>query len=109
MKKLVLFLMVALATGPVFATSELSRINAQIEQTKQQNKKLTQRVQTSEREVASTKKKLVRAGDAIENDFTIKKLTRGNPTMKRMFAEERLRKEETQARMAPDDSEAPPE
>lgn len=67
MKKLVLFLMVALATGPVRATSELSRINAQIEQTKQQNKKLTQRVQTSEREVASTKKKLVRAGEQVSN------------------------------------------
>ena len=67
MKKLVLFLMVALATGPVFATSELLRINAQIEQTKQQNKKLTQRVQTSEREVASTKKKLVRAGEQVSN------------------------------------------
>lgn len=67
MKKLVLFLMIALATGPVFATSELSRINAQIEQTKQQNKKLTQRVQTSEREVASTKKKLVRAGEQVSN------------------------------------------
>lgn len=67
MKKLVLFLMIALATGPVFAASELSRINAQIEQTKQQNKKLTQRVQTSEREVASTKKKLVRAGEQVSN------------------------------------------
>lgn len=67
MKKLVLFLMIALATGPVFSTSELSRINAQIEQTKQQNKKLTQRVQTSEREVASTKKKLVRAGEQVSN------------------------------------------
>lgn len=67
MKKLVLFLMIALATGSVFATSELSRINAQIEQTKQQNKKLTQRVQTSEREVASTKKKLVRAGEQVSN------------------------------------------
>lgn len=67
MKKLVLFLMIALATDPVFATSELSRINAQIEQTKQQNKKLTQRVQTSEREVASTKKKLVRAGEQVSN------------------------------------------
>lgn len=67
MKKLVLFLMVALATCPVRATSELSRINAQIEQTKAQNKKLTQRVQTSEREVASTKKKLVRAGEQVSN------------------------------------------
>lgn len=67
MKKLVLFLMIALATGPARATSELSRINAQIEQTKQQNKKLTQRVQTSEREVASTKKKLVRAGEQVSN------------------------------------------
>lgn len=57
----------------------------------------------------TSNQKLVRAGDAIENDFTIKKLTRGNPTMKRMFAEERLRKEETQARTTTGDSEAPPE
>lgn len=33
--------------------------------------------------------KLVRAGDVIENDFTIKKLTHGNPTMKSKFEEAR--------------------
>lgn len=33
--------------------------------------------------------KLEKANDAAENDFTIKKLTRGNPTMKRLFDEAR--------------------
>lgn len=37
---------------------------------------------------ASTQK-LVKAGDIIENDFTIKKLVRGNPTMKAKFEEAR--------------------
>lgn len=33
--------------------------------------------------------KLVRAGEVMENDFTIKKLTHGNPTMKAKFEEAR--------------------
>lgn len=33
--------------------------------------------------------KLVKAGDAIENDFTIKKLVHGNPTMRAKFEEAR--------------------
>lgn len=33
--------------------------------------------------------KLVRAGEVIENDFTIKKLTHGNPTMRAKFADAR--------------------
>lgn len=33
--------------------------------------------------------KLVRAGEVIENDFTIKKLTHNNPTMKALFADAR--------------------
>ncbi|MDE6561425.1 MAG: DUF2130 domain-containing protein [Muribaculaceae bacterium] len=35
--------------------------------------------------------KLVRAGEVIENDFTIKKLTHGNPTMRAKFQEARLK------------------
>ena len=41
----------------------------------------------------ASEQKLVRAGDKVENDFTIKKLTRGNPTMKKLFEEERRRRE----------------
>lgn len=68
MKKLVVgFALAVLAVGGAPAASELSRINAQIEQTKQQNQKLTQQVQSSEREVAQTKKKLVRAGEQVSN------------------------------------------
>lgn len=38
--------------------------------------------------------KLVRAGEVIENDFTIKKLTHGNPTMRAKFEEARKLKVE---------------
>ncbi len=41
----------------------------------------------------ASEQKLVRAGDKVENDFTIKKLTRGNPTMKKLFEEDRRRRE----------------
>lgn len=36
-----------------------------------------------------SKQKLLRANESAENDFTIKKLTHGNPTMKAMFEEVR--------------------
>ena len=35
--------------------------------------------------------KLVKAGEVIENDFTIKKLTHGNPTMRAKFQEARMK------------------
>ncbi len=54
-------------TGPVFGVSELSKINAQIKQTEQQNKKLEQQVKTSDREVSKTKKDLVRAADKVSD------------------------------------------
>lgn len=54
-------------TGPVFGASELSKINAQIKQTEQQNKKLEQQVKTSDREVSKTKKDLVRAADKVSD------------------------------------------
>lgn len=54
-------------------------------------------IESLEKQVVSLKKvkslfetseqKLLRANDAVENDFTIKKLTRGNPTMKKAFEE----------------------
>lgn len=47
------------------AASELSRIQSQIKQTEQQNKQLEQRVQTSDRDVDQTKKKLVKAADKV--------------------------------------------
>lgn len=39
--------------------------------------------------------KLIKANESVENDFTIKKLTRGNPTMKRKFEEARNQRDET--------------
>ena len=47
------------------ATSELSKINAQIQATEQQNKKLAAAVDASSRDLARTKKKLVRAADRV--------------------------------------------
>ena len=66
MKKLVAVLsLLIVCAGPVFGASELSKINAQIKQTEQQNKKLEQQVKTSERDVAKTKKQLVKAADKV--------------------------------------------
>ncbi len=52
-------------TAPCLGASELSKINAQIRQTEQQNKKLEQQVKTSDKEVSKTKKDLVRAADKV--------------------------------------------
>ncbi len=53
--------------GPVLGASELSKINAQIKQTEQQNKKLEQQVKTSDKEISKTKKDLVRAADKVSS------------------------------------------
>ena len=42
----------------------------------------------------TSEQKLIRANESVENDFTIKKLTHGNPTMRMKFKEARERKEE---------------
>ena len=52
---------------PVWAANELSQVQAQIKQTEQQNKKLTQQVNSSDREIESTKKKLVRVADRFSD------------------------------------------
>ena len=68
MRKFQWFIAVLIALmGPVFGASELSKINAQIKQTQQQNKKLEQQVKSSERAVSQTKKDLVRAADKVSN------------------------------------------
>lgn len=56
-----------LCFSPCLGASELSKINAQIKQTEQQNKELEQQVKTSDREVSRTKKDLVRAADKVSN------------------------------------------
>lgn len=66
MKKIIALISVLLVfTGPVMGASELSKINAQIKQTEQQNKKLEEQVKASTREVSQTKKKLVKAADKV--------------------------------------------
>lgn len=66
MKKIIALISVLFVfTGPVMGASELSKINAQIKQTEQQNKKLEEQVKASTREVSQTKKKLVKAADKV--------------------------------------------
>ena len=66
MKKIIALISVLFVfTGPVMGGSELSKINAQIKQTEQQNKKLEEQVKASTREVSQTKKKLVKAADKV--------------------------------------------
>ena len=68
MKKLLIGLFgLILAAEPVLCAGELTRINAQIGKTEQENKKLRQRVRTSQAEVEKTKKKLVAAGKQVSN------------------------------------------
>ncbi len=68
MKKVItVFSLLCFMAAPVFGASELSKINAQIKQTEQQNEKLTQQLKTSDRDVAKTKKDLVRAADKVSN------------------------------------------
>lgn len=66
-KVVVVFSLLFMFAGPVFGASELSKINAQIKQTEQQNKKLEQQVLTSNKELSKTKKDLVRAADRVSD------------------------------------------
>ncbi len=61
----IIFAVVISASAPALGASELAKINAQIKQTEQQDKKLSQQVKSSERDVAATKKKLVKAADQV--------------------------------------------
>jgi len=66
MRRLAIIFAVAISVAtPARGASELAKINAQIKQTEQQDKKLSQQVQSSERDVAATKKKLVKAADQV--------------------------------------------
>lgn len=62
-----IFSLLFVCVHPVFGASELSKINAQIKQTEQQNKKLEQQVKSSEREISKTKKQLVKAADKVSS------------------------------------------
>lgn len=68
MRRAVLIFVMAISVAmPAMGASELAKINAQIKQTEQQDKKLTQQVKSSERDVEQTKKKLVRAADQVSS------------------------------------------
>ncbi len=68
MRKIIaIFSLLFVCVGPAFGASELSKINAQIKQTEQQNKKLEQQVKTSDKEVSKTKKQLVKAADKVSS------------------------------------------
>lgn len=66
MRRLALIFAIAITLGGnAYGASELSRINAQIKQTEQQNKKLEAQVKSTQRDVEQTKKKLVKAADQV--------------------------------------------
>lgn len=64
------------------AIEGIDKVIANLEKQVEQLKKVKNAFDTS-------RKKLERANESAENDFTIKKLTRGNPTMKEKFEEAR--------------------
>ena len=64
---LIIFTFVFCMPDTGHAVTELSKINAQIKQTEQQNKKLEQQVKSSEREISKTKKQLVKAADKVSS------------------------------------------
>lgn len=86
------FLFGTLYVPRAYAASELDNIQAQIKKTEQQNKKLTQQVDTSDRELESTKKKLVRAADRVstleeQRSAVAKKIDELDAQRKRLEAE----------------------
>ncbi|MDR2413153.1 MAG: peptidoglycan DD-metalloendopeptidase family protein [Rickettsiales bacterium] len=68
-KKLLFFIpcLLLLAGAAVAAPSELVRIQSQIKQAEQQNKLIEQKLNTSDRDVEQTKKKLVKAADKVSS------------------------------------------
>lgn len=68
--KLLRFVFVALVVGAVVPGArgdDLAKIKSQIAQTEKQNQELSIKVETSERDVAATKKKLVKAADQVSS------------------------------------------
>ena len=65
MKRLCLIFALMSVAVPARGATELSQIRAQIKQTEQQNQKLTKQVESSDRDIAQTKKKLIRAADQV--------------------------------------------
>jgi hypothetical protein len=66
----------------VDAMSGIDKVIASLEKQIDELRKVKTLFETSEQ-------KLLRANESVENDFTIKKLTRGNPTMRAKFDEAR--------------------
>jgi hypothetical protein len=66
----------------VDAMSGIDKVIASLEKQIEELRKVKTLFETSEQ-------KLLRANESVENDFTIKKLTRGNPTMRAKFDEAR--------------------
>lgn len=67
MKKILIFIFVIFSSTAFAAPSELSQIKSQIKQTEQQQKQLDEKVKTSDRDIAKTKKQLVRAADKVSD------------------------------------------
>lgn len=96
-----------------FATEFMKYVNAHITKQDEAMEAIDKAIESAERQIESLRKvkaifekstkKLIKAGDVIENDFTIKKLVRGNPTMKAMFAEAARQKEQSSAPPLPEE------
>ncbi len=65
LKKLAVLLWVGIMPISAYPATDLARLNAQIKQTEKENKKLEEQVKSSDRDVAATKKKLVKTADQV--------------------------------------------
>lgn len=67
MKRILIAVLLVFSVVPFAQADELARIQTEIKQVEQHSKKLDEQVKTSERDVAATKKKLVRAADQVSS------------------------------------------
>lgn len=68
MKKILIILIgCVVVLSPAFCASELSRIQSEIKQVEQKNKKLAEQVKQSDKNVAQTKQDLVRTADRVSS------------------------------------------
>ena len=68
MKRIIAFLVVLFVCVPhAFAANDLEKIQSQIAQTEKKSQELSVKVATSERDIATTKKKLVKAADQVSS------------------------------------------
>ena len=68
MKRIIAFLVVMFVCVPVtYAANDLEKIQSQIAQTEKRSHELSVKVASSERDIATTKKQLVKAADQVSS------------------------------------------